>query len=138
MININDLNKLQTSQSCTLIKNRSTTNEKLYAVYTKSHITIIISEETDEYKIINIPASELIHINENNDSVIAIGIPYNYLITKEGTEEANKLLGDINTLMNEYEVDKPIIDTSDDNRLLMYPICHYNFVYKKSKIKSLN
>ena len=40
--------------------------------------------------------------------------------------------------MNEYEVDKPIIDTSDDNRLLMYPICHYNFVYKKSKIKSLN
>ena len=45
----------------------------------------------------------------------AAGVPYYYLSTNKSLEYAEKILNDVRELMNKYEIELPIVDTSRFN-----------------------
>lgn len=102
--------------------------------FIKPNVTLVISPECDAKKTIYVPTHQWDDIKQNYPQtknrysymegeyqvkdfiplsmVVAIGIPFQYLIDKISLEDANKLLEDTINLMETYEVYKPIIDTS--------------------------
>lgn len=52
------------------------------------------------------------------DMIKAVGVPYYYLSIKESPEYAEKILNDVRELMNKYEIELPIVDTSRFNASL--------------------
>ena len=64
--------------------------------------------------------------------VKAIGFPYYYLITSKGQDYTNKLLNDLYLLIQKYNINLSIVDTSRYNHIL---INQKNKLIKSSKIK---
>lgn len=53
--------------------------------------------------------------------VKAVGVPYNYYLLKNGIEYADNILKDVKELIDKYEINIGIVDTSDFNKVLIEP-----------------
>lgn len=65
------------------------------------------------------------------DMVCAIGVPYQKLIHEERKEYADKLIEDIKLLMQKYDINFPIVDTSRYNHIIVDP--NNNKIKKKQQ-----
>lgn len=55
------------------------------------------------------------------DYVKAVGVPYKYYVVNKGIEYAENVLNDVKSLIDKYEINIGIVDTSDFNRVLIEP-----------------
>ncbi len=115
----------------------------MYEVFIKPNITLVISPFCEAYNTIYVPYNEWEEIKQSDrkfknrfsyakneyqvkdkislEEVVSVGVPYNYLISQNKISFANQLLEDTIKLMNEYNLDLPIVDTSNKNRILYVP-----------------
>lgn len=52
------------------------------------------------------------------DLVKSVGVPYNYYLFKNGIEYADNILNDVKSLINKYNINISIVDTSNFNNVL--------------------
>lgn len=53
--------------------------------------------------------------------VKAVGVPYRYYLLKNGIEYADNILKDVKKLIDKYEINMGIVDTSNYNKVLIEP-----------------
>lgn len=111
-----------------------------WQTFIKPNVTLVISPKCGAKKTIYVPTYQWDDIKKNHPQtknrysymrgeyqvkdyiplslVVAIGVPHMYLIDTKSHEFANQYLKDVISLMKEYRVYKPIVDTSFLNMTL--------------------
>ena len=130
-------------------------NKHIYERYIKKNICLIINPFINAKKTTLVDFDSWLYIKKNYpktknrysfldneyqiydhisiDNLLAIGIPYSYLIENNGYKTAQDTMNNILILMLKYDIDLPLIDTSNNNRILAESINLDKKVLKKIK-----
>lgn len=117
--------------------------DAMYEAFIRTNITLVVSPFCEAYNTIFVSFHEWEEIRNSGrtfknrfsygkneyqvkdyvpiDQVVAIGVPFLYLTCNRSEEYAKKLLEDVIMLMHKYELDLPVIDTSNYNKTLYVP-----------------
>lgn len=122
-------------------------NKQAFDVFIKENISLLVSPKCKAYLSKYVDYNTWVEIQNNEtknlysymeqeymckdfvslDLVRAIGVPYNYYTLTKGIEYADTILEDVKNLIDKYNLNIGIVDTSSCNKILIEP--------EKNKVK---
>ena len=122
-------------------------NKQAFDVFIKENISLLVSPKCEAYLSKYVDYNTWVEIQNNEtknlysymeqeymckdfvslDLVRAIGVPYNYYTLTKGIEYADTILEDVKNLIDKYNLNIGIVDTSSFNKILIEP--------EKNKVK---
>ena len=122
-------------------------NKQAFDVFIKENISLLVSPKCEAYLSKYVDYNTWVEIQNNEtknlysymeqeymckdfvslDLVRAIGVPYNYYTLTKGIEYADTILEDVKNLIDKYNLNIGIVDTSSCNKILIEP--------EKNKVK---